>query len=207
MHRAGTTVRSSSAGLSEVSRDDDDALMARVALRDDAAFRTLIDAHAHVPHRVAWRMTGDAGDAEEIAQEALLRLWEHAGRWQGNGPGVAAWLTRVAVNLALDRLRKRRLTVEEKSAGERPDPAPSTDSTIDSSRLREATRHCVAKLSDRQRAAIVLTYYEDLSNQVAAEHLKMNIKAFESLLLRARRALRHALESRGVIGASVGEAS
>lgn len=204
MHGTGAFVRSEPAGRE--SRTDDHALMARVALRDAEAFRVLVEAHAPVAHRIAWRMTGDAAEAEEIAQEALLRLWEHACRWQGKGPGVAAWLTRVAVNLSLDRLRKRRFANEE----DVPDPvdeSPSADSAIDQNRLAEATRECIAALPDRQRAAIVLTYYEDLSNQMAAEHLEMNIKAFESLLLRARKALRTGLEARGVLAAAFGEAS
>ena len=205
MHGIGATVRSDSAGQSEACRDDD-ALMARVACRDHAAFRMLVDAHASVPHRIAWRMMDDADEAEEIAQEALLRLWEHAGRWQGHGSGVAAWLTRVAVNLSLDRLRKRRFTSGEE-ADDRADDSPLADSAIDASRLAETTRACIAMLPDRQRAAIILTYYEDLPNQMAAEHLEMNVKAFESLLLRARRGLRDALKSRDVVYASVGEAS
>jgi RNA polymerase sigma-70 factor (ECF subfamily) len=180
--------------------------MARVALGDADAFRSLVDFHGSVPHRIAWRMTGDADEAEEIAQESLLRLWENASAWQGNRPGVAAWLTRVAMNLSLDRLRKRRFTIDRES-DDRVDDSPLADSEIDSRRLAETTRDCVAALSDRQRAAIVLTYYEDLPNQVAAEHLEMNIKAFESLLLRARRTLRSLLESRGVLGVSVGEAT
>lgn len=88
--------------------EDDDALMARVALRDGVAFRKLIDAYAMRAHRIAYRMLGDATEAEDVAQEALLRLWNQAMKWHPGGAGVSAWLGRVATNLCLDRLRRRK---------------------------------------------------------------------------------------------------
>ncbi len=171
---------------------DDDALMRRVAARDGEAFRLLIERHADRPHRVAWRMLGDATEAEDVAQEAVLRLWQNAGTWRGEGPGVAAWLTRVATNLCLDRLRKRaRLSDEE--APERADESPLADALIAGEQDREAVIRALGNLPERQRAAIVLTYYEELPNAEAAAMLEMNLKAFESLLLRARRALKSML--------------
>lgn len=172
--------------------ENDDALMARVALRDGAAFRTLIDAYAVRPHRIAYRMLGDATEAEDIAQEALLRLWSQAEKWQPGGAGVSAWLGRVATNLCLDRLRRRKFASDE-AVPERADNALGADEAIDEGRLRAQTVAAVQALPDRQRAAIILTYYEDYSNMAAAGALDMNIKAFESLLLRARTALRTAL--------------
>jgi RNA polymerase sigma factor (sigma-70 family) len=172
--------------------ESDDALMARVALRDGAAFRALVDAHGARPHRIAYRMLGDATEAEDIAQEALLRLWNEAPRWQAGRAGVSAWLGRVATNLCLDRLRRRKFTSDE-AVPERADETPGADEQMDEERLRARTVSAVQALPDRQRAAIILTYYEDYSNMAAAGALDMNIKAFESLLLRARTALRMAL--------------
>jgi RNA polymerase sigma factor (sigma-70 family) len=172
-----------------LANEDDDALMARVALRDGEAFRTLIDVHGARPHRIAYRMLGDATEAEDIAQEALLRLWNQAAQWQLGGAGVSAWLTRVATNLCLDRLRRRKFASDE-AVPERADDAPGADEQMDEERRRARTVAAVQALPDRQRAAIILTYYEDYSNMVAAGALDMNIKAFESLLLRARTALR-----------------
>lgn len=172
--------------------DTDDALMRRVAVRDGAAFRLLIERHADRPWRVAWRMLGDGAEAEDVAQEAMLRLWQNAGTWRGEGPGVAAWLTRVATNLCLDRLRKRaRLSDEE--APERADEAPLADALIEGDQQRAEVIRALARLPERQRAAVVLTYYEALPNAEAAQMLEMNLKAFESLLLRARRALKDML--------------
>ncbi|MFX8938073.1 sigma-70 family RNA polymerase sigma factor, partial [Acinetobacter baumannii] len=70
-------------------------------------FRVLVEVHAKRPHRIAWRMLGDAAEAEDVAQEACLRLWKEAPRWNSAGGGVPAWLARVATNLCLDRLRRR----------------------------------------------------------------------------------------------------
>jgi RNA polymerase sigma factor (sigma-70 family) len=166
--------------------------MARVAERDPASFRVLVDAHAARAHRIGWRMLGDANEAEDVAQETMLRLWEHAGKWQAGGPGVAAWTTRVASNLCLDRLRKRRFSSDEE-VPERADEAPLADAAIADQEMRAQTLAAVHALPDRQRAAIILTYYEECSNMAAAAALEMNVKAFESLLLRARTALRSAL--------------
>lgn len=167
----------------------DDAAMARVAARDHAAFRALVDAHARAVHALAWRLTGDAAAAEDIAQEAMLRLWDHADRWRPGGPGVGAWLRRVATNLAFDRARRGRFIVDAEMP-ERADEAPLADELIDRERMQQAAHRAVMALPDRQRAAIVLTYFEELPNTEAAEVMEMNIKAFESLLLRARTALR-----------------
>jgi RNA polymerase sigma factor (sigma-70 family) len=173
-------------------RADDDTLMARVAMRDGEAFRALVEGHAAKAHRIGWRMLGDATEAEDVAQEAMLKLWEQAGKWQPGGAGVGAWLNRVATNLCLDRLRRRRFSSDE-AVPERVDESPLADAGMDDEAMRLKTMAAVQALPDRQRAAIVLTYYEDCSNMAAAEILDMNVKAFESLLLRARHALKASL--------------
>lgn len=170
----------------------DDALMARVAGRDVAAFRLLVDRHAEPLRRIGYRLIGDASEAEDLAQEALLRLWRDAARWQQGRAGVAAWLSRVVVNLCLDRLRRKKFG-SDAEVPDRADEAPLAPEAIDAAQLRAATVAAIAALPDRQRAAIVLTYYEEKTNQMAADAMDMKLKAFESLLLRARAALRIAL--------------
>lgn len=172
--------------------------MARVCQRDADAFGMLVDQNAVMLRRIAYRMLADPVEAEDIAQEAMLRLWTQAAQWKSGGSGVSAWLTRVAMNLCLDRLRRRRFSSDE-DAPEQIDSAPMADVAMDEERLRTATIACVAALPERQRAAIVLTYYEELPNIMAAAALDMNIKAFESLLLRARQALRPLLEEKGLL--------
>lgn len=176
----------------EFEATSDDALMARVAAGDESAFAAIIDLYGVIGQRIGWRMLGDAGEAEDVAQEALLRLWSFGSRWQPGQAGIAAWLKRVVINLCLDRLRRRKFTSDE-AVPERIDESPGADEQLDQMRRADAARAAIAALPDRQRAAIVLTYYEEVSNLMAAQTLDMNLKAFESLLLRARAALRAAL--------------
>ena len=143
-------------------------------------------------------MLGETSAAEDIAQETLLRLWDHAARWRGDGPGIAAWLTRVASNLCLDRLRRRKFASDEE-VPDRVDPSPGADDMMDEQKMAGLTKKCIGQLSDRHRAAIILTYYEEYSNSDAAAALEMNVKAFESLLLRARQSLMKAIRQTGFV--------
>lgn len=173
----------------------DDALVARIAERDEAAFRLVIGQHAERLHRIAYRMVGGAHEAEDIAQEAMLRLWDNAARLAARTDAapvrLGAWLKRVVINLAIDRQR----VAGRQSGGEVPeraDETPLADEQMEQEESAGRARALIAGLPDRQRAAIVLTYFEELPNAEAAEVLDMNIKAFESLLHRARGALRRA---------------
>lgn len=184
---------------------DDAAWAARLAARDPEALRAMVARHAAQLHRLAARMTGDAHEAEDIVQEALLRLWDHAPAIADRHPAgtqaaaqlrLGGWLQRVVTNLAIDRLRRAR----RMSGGEVPDDeddAPLADAVIETGQREGLTRALVLALPERQRAAIVLTYYEELPNAEAAEAMDMNIKAFESLLHRARTALRQAFAAQG----------
>lgn len=192
--------RSLSAAIPPVAVDDA-ALQAQVAAGDAAAFRKLVDAHGPMAFRVAYRMVGDRSEAEDIVQDAFTRLWVNAASLDlGAGPG--GWLHRVTVNLAFDRLRRRRF-VADVPVPDVPDDAAGADLAHDRARLAAMTSAAIARLPDRQRAAIVLTYYETLSNAAAAAALDLNIKAFESLLLRARSALRTMLAEAGVVPGSL----
>lgn len=174
----------------------DAALVARIASREESAFRETIAAHANILHRIAYRMTGDAHEAEDIAQETMLRLWDHAPQLgtRGNALKLAPWLKRVAMNLALDRLRLRKRS-SDAEVPERADEAPLADQVIENAEEAQTARELVHELPERQRAAIVLTYYEELPNAEAAAVLDMKLKAFESLLFRARAALRTSYEA------------
>ena len=190
-------MRFTSAARETAAAGGDDAVMSRIAARDAVAFGTVVSAQSVMLHRVAYRMIGDAAEAEDVAQEALLRLWASAGRWRPGQAGIAAWLTRVTVNLCLDRLRRRRFASDEE-APERADDSPGAEALVEEEQWRRAAVAALGDLSERHRAAIVLTYYEELPNALAADTLEMNLKAFESLLLRARAAMRAALAARGL---------
>ncbi len=187
-----------------VGSGEDGAWVVRLAARDSDALREVIALHSGRLHRIAWRVTGDAQEAEDIVQEAMLRLWDQAPRIaarhpvgsEGSGFRLGAWLQRVVTNLAIDRLRRtRRLTHGE--IPEREDDAPLADAVFEAREDRSLARALIAALPDRQRAAIVLTYYEELPNAQAAAAMNMNIKAFESLLHRARTGLRQVFAEQG----------
>ena len=180
--------------------ENDDELVARIAARDHAAMRLAADQHAAMVWRVAYRMLGDTTEAEDVAQESLLKLWNHADRWLAGSAGIAPWLKKVTVNQCLDRLRRKRFASDEE-VPERPDESPLADHQIERVETGKAVKDCIEALPDRQRAAVILTYYEEQPNQEAAESLKMQLKAFESLLFRARTSLKGCVERKGVLGA------
>lgn len=180
--------------------ENDDELVARIAARDHAAMRLAADRHAAMVWRVAYRMLGDATEAEDVAQESLLRLWNHADRWQGGGPGIAPWLKKVTVNQCLDRLRRKRFASDEE-VPERADDTPLAHAQIEAVETGQAVKDCIEALPDRQRAAVILTYYEEAPNQGSAETMEMQLKAFESLLFRARASLKGCVERKGILGA------
>lgn len=179
-------------------QDDDDELVARIAARDHAAMRLASDRHANMVWRVAYRMLGDATEAEDVAQESLLKLWNHADRWKNGGAGIAPWLKTVTVNQCLDRLRRKRFASNEE-VPDHEDEAPLADRLIEAVESGQAVKDCIETLPDRQRAAVILTYYEEQPNQGAAETMEMQLKAFESLLFRARSSLKGCIERKGVV--------
>lgn len=177
---------------------DDRALMARVAGGDGGAFRQLTARHAAMIYALAWRMLGDGAEAEDVVQETFTKLWVGAKSWAPLGGGLGAWLRRIATNACLDRLRRQRHLSDE-AVPERADEAPGADAQFDAERRRQAVAAAILALPERQRAAIVLTYYEGVPNAEAATILDLGVKAFESLLVRARQALARALAAKGLM--------
>jgi RNA polymerase sigma-70 factor (ECF subfamily) len=176
----------------------DRALMTRVAAGDPEAFRQLVTLHTPMVHAIASRMLGDAAEAEDVVQETFVKLWVNAKGWTPTGGGLGGWLRRISTNACLDRLRRPRF-VSDEAVPERADDAPAADLMIDSERRRDAVAASIQALPDRQRAAIVLTYYEGVSNAEAASILGIGVKALESLLVRARQALTCALAAKGMM--------
>lgn len=176
---------------------DDATLMRHVADGCDASFAALVERHAAALYRVAARMLGDAHEAQDVVQDCFARLWQHAPRWAPTGAGLVGWLHRVTMNLCFDRKRRLRVVVTD-DLPETVDTAPLADRVIETRQAREEVARALADLPERYRAALVLCYYEDLSNALAAQVLDLNIKAMESLLFRARRQMRELLEARGI---------
>lgn len=167
----------------------DAALMARYAGGDAQAARLLVARLAPRVLRLASRLLGDGAEAEDVTQEAMLRLWQIAPRWQAGQAAPSSWLHRVTVNLALDRIRRRRDGVALDAIAEpvAPGPAP-TEALIAADRAR-ALEQALAQLPARQRAAVVLRHIEGYSNPEIAEMLGLGVEAVESLTARGKRRL------------------
>jgi len=193
----GRRARVVGASVIETSDDDekagDDALLAQAGAGDQRAFRTLVARHLSRVLSLARRMTGNVAEAEDVAQEAFLRAWQKAAVWHAGEARFSTWLYRVVVNLCLDR-RRRKPTTPLEAAGDPLDPAPSVELRLVEDQRTRIVAVALAALPDRQRAALVLSYYEELSNAAAAEILGVSVSALESLLVRARKALRAELE-------------
>ena len=171
----------------------DEALMARVALGDAAAYRLLTRRHVPAMLGLARRILGNTADAEDVAQEAMLRVWTHAPRWQPLAL-FRTWLTRVVVNLCLDR-KRRAPWVALEAAGEIVDPALGPGERIEHGQRDRLVAAAIGELPARQRTAIVLTYGDGMSNAQVAEILDTTVSAVETLLVRGKQNLRRALGS------------
>ncbi len=171
----------------------DEELMRLVARGDEPAFRSLARRHAGRAVGLARRITGNAADADEIVQEALLRVWTNAPRWRPLA-AFGTWFYRIVVNLCLNR-RRAAPFVPLADAGEPADPSPDAAARQESDEDDRRMASAIAALPDRQRAAIVLTYHEGLGNADAADLLRVSVSALEALLVRARRTLRTSLLS------------
>lgn len=157
----------------------------------------LVERHSAALYRVACRMLGDPHEAEDVVQECFARLWQQASGWRPSGAGLIGWLYRIAVNLCFDRRRRWHIVTAEE-IGEQADDSPLPDCQLEADEARRAVTAALSDLPERYRAALVLCYYENLSNAVAAEVLELSVKAMESLLFRARRQLRGALAARNL---------
>lgn len=191
--------------------------MAQVQAADHDAFRALVARHATALHRFAYRLMRNSSDAEDVAQETFLRVWQRAATWETDRVRFSTWLFRIAHNLCVDRFRRdARLTtlaptvlaaviddgVINGAASERAasDHAASDGATvssasdgaasIDAATRRAHVQRALAALPERQRTALALCFYQGFSNQEAAAILDVSVDALESLLSRARRTLR-----------------
>ena len=170
----------------------DDALLAQYSQGDAAAARALT---ARLTPRVfghAVRVLGDRAEAEDVAQDAMMRLWKVAPDWRMGEAKVSTWLYRVTANLCTDRLRRKR-GVGLDEVDEPHDPSPSVSDKLQTRERMNALQAGLQTLPERQRQAVILRHIEGLANPEIAEILEISTEAVESLTARGKRALAQAL--------------
>jgi len=174
-------------------QDTDIALVARAGRGDQSAAAILVERHTEKIYATCYRMLGAKHAAEDAAQETFLRLWKHSAKWKPQGAKFETWLYRVAMNICLDQLRKSKREAPEESAPEMIDEADRPDQALFAGQRRFAIDQALEKLPERQRLAITLCHYQELTNIDAAKIMGVSVDALESLLARGLRALRDRL--------------
>lgn len=173
----------------------DDALLLLYANGDQAAARVLTVRLTPPAFGHAYRVLGDRAEAEDVAQEAMLRLWKIAPDWRQGEAKVTTWLYRVVANLCTDRLRKKRGVALEDAPEPEDGAASAADMLQDRARV-DALQAALDTLPERQKQAVVLRHLEGLGNPEIAEILDISVEAVESLSARGKRALAKALAGR-----------
>ncbi|WP_114285740.1 RNA polymerase sigma factor [Candidatus Halocynthiibacter alkanivorans] len=138
------------------------------------------------------RLLRDRAEAEDVVQEAMLRLWKIAPDWRQGEAKISTWLYRVVSNLCTDRLRRRR-NVSIDAIAEPEDERPGAEEQLTQAARMKALDAALAQLPERQRQAVVLRHIEGVSNPEIAAIMEISTEAVESLTARGKRALAQAL--------------
>lgn len=188
------------------SQPDDDgaqdfALMKRIACGDEFAFRALLERHQDSVVGTVAKMLGNPNDAEDIAQQVFLRVWQHAKSYRPDAK-FTTYLFTITRNLVFNETRRRSRKKEiplysDDPSGSRhepgDDPHRQPDASMLEAELHIAVDQAIASLPETQRLAVVLRRYENLSYEEIAEVLELSVSAVKSQLFRARNSLREAL--------------
>lgn len=172
--------------------------VARARAGDPEAFRALVDRHARAVHRVAWRLTGNAHDAEDVVQETFLRAFRRLDQWESRS-SLSSWLYRIAANCAYDLLRSRQRAAqptddeEGSTLANLPDPDPAPDRLVYGHEVRTKVERVLARLTPLERTAFVMRHYEGLSIEEISQALGSGPNTTKSSIFRAVQKVRRAL--------------
>jgi len=176
----------------------DDELMARGAAGDEGAFRLLVERSQGPVFAFLERMLGSAEEAQDLGQETFLRLVQQAARYRPEGR-FQSWLFRIAGNLARSRLRRRKILrwiPFEVASHDQPATAPPPDHALEAEESGRRVRTALEQLPERQREALVLRHYQEMSYREIADAMNTSVPAVEALRHRALTALRQDLPRR-----------
>lgn len=178
----------------------DEDLMARVQNADHAAFSVLVHRYTNMFYSAAYRMCGQQNDAEDIVQDAFLKLWNRPQIWDASrGAKFTTWFYRVVTNQAIDFMRKKKPAAAGDTLDYIEDTRDSQQDMMESDEQSAMIEMLIQSLPERQKTALNLCFYEGLSNKDAAQIMGVGVKALESLLMRAKSGLREELHRRGVL--------
>lgn len=182
----------------DLAEAGDEVLLARYAAGDPAAARVLTARLVPRALGYAARLLGDGAEAEDVTQEAMLRLWRAAPGWRAGEAQVSTWLYRVVTNLCTDRMRarKRRPAAALDDAPEVPDGGTGAEAGMIEADRMAALQAALDALPERQRQAVVLRHIEGLGNPEIAAVMDIGVEAVESLTARGKRALAAILAGR-----------
>jgi RNA polymerase sigma-70 factor, ECF subfamily len=168
----------------------DESLMLRIGDGDQTAYSLLVNRHLNINLGYATKLLGNAAEAEEVMQEAFIRVWKHASRWDpARKTKFTTWFYRVVTNLCYDVGRKRKPQEKVEVLDKIASDEMSADNVIEVGQRSEQVKMALEELPHRQSTAIMLCYFQGLSNREAAEVMEVSLNALESYLVRGRRNL------------------
>jgi RNA polymerase sigma-70 factor (ECF subfamily) len=169
--------------------DPNAALLAAYLAGDVHAAAALTRAVTPMIYALAMRMLGEQAAAEDVTQDAMLRLWRHAPKWEYGRAKISTWLYRVASNLCTDRLRARRDFVQPDAVAEVVSDDPSAADAMQAQARASSLRDGIAQLPERQAKAVALRHLSNLTNPEIAEIMECKVEAVESLIARGKKQL------------------
>lgn len=179
----------------ERARVTDEELLKRAAQGDERAFEQLVGRYQQAVFNTIYRYTGNREDVQDLAQEVFIKVWQNAAKFKGRSR-FSTWLYRIVVNHCLNYRRKHRrphVSLDEMvEQGNIPDPL-IVKPDPEQRRKVELVRRAIDELPERQRMALILAQFEERSYAEIAQIMKVSVSSVESLIFRARRALRERL--------------
>jgi RNA polymerase sigma-70 factor (ECF subfamily) len=181
--------------------ESDASLVRRAQAGDREAFRVLVERHSRSVFRLAFRLTGNEHDADEVVQESFIRAHRRLERFESRST-FSTWLYRIAANCAVDLLRGRRhdepLEPEGPESARAPSSAlmtaPEQERQVLGGQIQARVRAALAHLTERERIAFVLRHVEGLSIDEIAQQMNLRTNATKHSIFRAVRKMRVALE-------------
>lgn len=179
----------------------DEELMVRVQDADHSAFSILVTRHTRMFYAAAYRMYPYQDEAEDIVQEAFMKLWNRPEIWKADkGAKFTTWFYRVVTNQAIDFARKIKNTKGSEVLDRITDKTANQQEVMEQAQQEQMLEDAIQELPERQKLALNLCFYEGLSNKEAAEIMEVGVKALESLLMRAKAGLKDILVRQGSLG-------